>query len=200
MPKLFQNNHIFKHDWNKVALGCWCKYPNPLSPHVEEVEILSREVDPITGILHTKRLITCKTNFPSFLTKWFNADLCYIYEESEVNPKTKTMQLRAKNLTLANILEVTETCTYTVNPENNNWTTFTQQAEFNGCDFLSNYIKTSIEQLSLDRFKQNAHKGLEVMDLVCERIRIESGNVTKPIGLPTLLQNTTTSRQPISKI
>ena len=42
--------------------------------------------------------------------------VCYIREVSEVDPVTKTMTLRSKNLTYQNLLCVEETCVYTQDP------------------------------------------------------------------------------------
>ena len=41
------------HEWSKVTMGVWQKYPNPSSTHVTCVDTIDRSVDPLTGIIRT---------------------------------------------------------------------------------------------------------------------------------------------------
>lgn len=47
--RLFQATHRFDHPWNQVTLANWRKYPNSMSPHILNVDVLERSVDPATG-------------------------------------------------------------------------------------------------------------------------------------------------------
>lgn len=84
-----------------------------MAAHVIHVDYLSRSVDSKTGILHTERLLTCRQSVPQFITQLMGApNDAYVYEVSEVDPKTQTLTLRTKNITLAQFMTVEETCTY----------------------------------------------------------------------------------------
>lgn len=41
------------HEWTKVSIGVWQKYPNPSAAHVTCVDTIDRTVDPETGIIRT---------------------------------------------------------------------------------------------------------------------------------------------------
>lgn len=45
----------------------------------------------------------------------------FVYEESIVNPKEKTMIVRSKNMSFADYLQVEEICTYKQDAGNNEW-------------------------------------------------------------------------------
>ena len=82
--KVFSNECTFDYSWEEVSTANWRKYCpwNEKSTHVIAVDIVSRQVDPATGIvclhpltffsiailtpyqLRTERLITCKQSAP----------------------------------------------------------------------------------------------------------------------------------------
>lgn len=43
----------YRHEWTKVVIGVWQKYPNPSAAHVTCVDTIDRSVDPETGIIRT---------------------------------------------------------------------------------------------------------------------------------------------------
>lgn len=47
----------------------WHKYPNPYCTHVQTVDVLSRTVDPETGIVRTERVLGCKQKTPAWIVK-----------------------------------------------------------------------------------------------------------------------------------
>jgi len=63
MPSEATVNHIFKHPWSDISYAVWRKYPNPLRPDVLSVDFLDRQLDPETGVLRTRRLVTVKGFF-----------------------------------------------------------------------------------------------------------------------------------------
>ncbi len=42
MVQWLTREHTYTHPWERVTLAFWRKYPNPLSPHVKEIDILNR--------------------------------------------------------------------------------------------------------------------------------------------------------------
>ncbi|KAJ3077105.1 hypothetical protein HDU98_008540 [Podochytrium sp. JEL0797] len=112
--KLFEQTQTLNYSWDVVTTANWMKYPNPISTHVLSVDILSREVDPETGVLRTERLLCCKQGGPAFLrtigipipeVAWFR-------EVSHLDPRTKEYTATTVNLTMRNIMVVKETCVY----------------------------------------------------------------------------------------
>ncbi|KAJ3028204.1 UNVERIFIED_CONTAM: hypothetical protein HDU68_002232 [Siphonaria sp. JEL0065] len=112
--KLFEQTQTISYPWDIVTTANWMKYPNEISTHVISLDILSREVDPVTGVLRTERLLCCKQSSPKFLrtigipipeVAWFR-------EVSYLDPKTRTYTATSVNLTMRNIMVVKETCVY----------------------------------------------------------------------------------------
>ncbi|KAG1520606.1 hypothetical protein G6F52_007511 [Rhizopus delemar] len=98
MVKFYQHAFNYDYQWQNVTLAFWLRYPNPFASHVLSVDVLDRYVDE-NGILKTTRLVLKKGKTP----KWFPKNIlksseAFVIEESEVDPKNKTMITRTKNL------------------------------------------------------------------------------------------------------
>lgn len=104
-----------------MSAANWQKYPNEKASHVTNVDYLWRRLDPVTGCLHTGRLITCKQAGPAWATRFLSGrddGAALAYEESVVDPAGRTFRVTSKNLTLANLISVEETCEYIPSPDN----------------------------------------------------------------------------------
>ncbi|OAK99724.1 MSF1-domain-containing protein [Phaeosphaeriaceae sp. SRC1lsM3a] len=175
--KYFQQTVDFDYSWEEVSTSNWRKYGpwNEKTPHVIAVDTLSRTVDPVTGILRSERLITCRQSTP----KWINTilggqDTSMVYETSYVDPVAKKLTLCSMNMTWADLLNVRETCTYqpsTSSTSSAPRTTFSQRAEITALCGGWQKIRNSIEQFTVERFQQNAAKGKEGFEMVLEKAR-----------------------------
>lgn len=183
--KLFESLHIFNYSWEHVTAANWQKYPNELSTHVVSVDILNREVDPVTNVLRTERLIACKQPIPGWLRAIVGGDdYSYVREISEVNLATKTLVMKSSNMTMSHLLLVNETVTYKPDPEVPGRTKFEQEAEITA--FLSwSSICNRIEEWSVERFGQNAKigkKGFEsVLNTLAQKLE-QSEVLVKDVG------------------
>ncbi|PVI07759.1 MSF1-domain-containing protein [Periconia macrospinosa] len=168
--KIFQQSTNFDYSWEEVSTSNWRKYGpwNEKTPHVIAVDTLSRTVDPETGILRTERLITCKQNAPKLVTSIFGSnDTSLVYETSYVDPKAKRVTLCSMNMTWSDLLSVRETCVYEPSASSPaTKTSFQQRAEITALCGGWQKIKNSIEQVSVERFQQNAAKGREGFEMV----------------------------------
>ncbi|KAI8369931.1 MSF1-domain-containing protein [Blakeslea trispora] len=167
--KWFKSTHDFKYEWSLVSAAQWQKYPNESCPHVAHVDVVSRTVDPETGVLTTERLITVDQNIPMIIKKILGGgSRQYVRETSVIDPKEKTLTMHSVNLTLSNILSVEETIVYKEHPEDSSKTQFTQQAAISAGSLVSTWSNT-LEDFSLKRFQQNAAVGRAGFTKVLER-------------------------------
>lgn len=148
-----------------------------MAPHVTNVDYLSRKIDPVTGNLHTERLLSCKQNVPEFLLKLIGSGgqgTSIVYERSVVDLKNRRLVLKSTNLTYSHLMVVEETCIYEPSfaevKDNENisrfdWTKFTQSASIRSFSAW-NYIRESMEDFSINRFQANASKGRAALENV----------------------------------
>lgn len=172
--KFFSSECHFDHPWGTLTAANWKKYPNEISTHVVAVDVLRREIDSITGVLTTERLITCRQNIPSWIFALIGGkNVSYVREVSEVDLRQKTLTMRSVNLTMSNILRVQETVRYTPDAENPEARTqFSQEATFQAFATIQR-LCNKIEDWSLERFRQNAVLGRAGFETVLQKFNLE---------------------------
>ncbi|KAK5163712.1 Phospholipid metabolism protein [Saxophila tyrrhenica] len=165
--KFFSCTHQFDYSWEEVSTANWRKYGpwNNKSEHVIGVDTLSRTIDPNTNILRTERLITCKQTAPQWVRSFLGSqDTSLVYEVSYVDPAAKRVTMCSQNMTWSDLLSVQETVVYT--PAKGGRTTFEQQAKVIALCGGWQKIKNTIEDITVERFKQNAARGREGFERV----------------------------------
>lgn len=173
--KFFESTHEFGYSWEEVSTANWRKYCpwNDKSTHVIAVDTISRSVDQSTGILRTERLITCKQSAPKWLNSILGAqDVSHVYETSYVDPKAKKVTMCSMNMTMSDLISVRETVVYRpsrIAPHSH--TEFNQNAQITAFCGGWQKIKNSIEDFTVERFRQNAIKGREGFEAVLEMSR-----------------------------
>lgn len=172
--KVFSNAVTYNYSWEEVSTANWRKYGpwNNKSEHVIAVDTISRSVDPVTGILRTERLITCKQTAPDWIKAILGSSIdenC-VYEASYVDPATRTVTMVSQNLTWNNLINVQEEVIY--KPMGDNQTQFLQSARVTALCGGWQRIKNSIEDTLVTRFRENAVKGREGFERVLEMSRI----------------------------
>jgi len=171
MPLWEVLSHTFKHPWAEVSLASWKKYPCDIRPDVVSVDIVDKEFDEKTGVLRSNRLMITKNQIPTFLSKLIGyKGVVLFWEESIVDPNKKIMVLKGRNLSFNNLIQTQEICTYSVDPQNENWTQFKQEMKVNVflCGFAS-----PMEKYSLQKFIENAEKGRVIMENAITRLKWE---------------------------
>ena len=145
--KTLEISHSFNKPWQWVCRAYLAKYPHPMLSHVESIDTLERYVD------SEGRLITIRVLTSSFLKFGSVAG----FEQSIIDPKTKTIRLSSHNLTHRNFSSSTEVCNYSVVDENTTLYTLSYRIKvaFGLGIFISPLMKT---------IHNNFNKGISVLD------------------------------------
>eukprot|EP01103_Thecamoeba_quadrilineata_P014959 TRINITY_DN458_c0_g1_i2.p1 TRINITY_DN458_c0_g1~~TRINITY_DN458_c0_g1_i2.p1 ORF type:complete len:188 (-),score=23.71 TRINITY_DN458_c0_g1_i2:185-748(-) len=171
MPLSATLYHTFKHPWEEVTLASWRKYPSPSRPDVLAVDLIQKKYDEETGILTGQRIAYNNTQIPSWINKLFRTgNFLLFHEQFSVDQKNKVMVLKGRNLSFTNIISSEETCTYTLDPENQNWTMFKQEMKITAHPFG---VGHKIESYAASTFQENSVKGREIMERAIEKIKRE---------------------------
>ena len=75
--KVWTNEHIFNHSWEKLAQNQWRKYPNPHNQAVLGTDVFERHVS-ADGKLHSHRLITSDWGLAPWVQTLIGANRYYI--------------------------------------------------------------------------------------------------------------------------
>jgi len=167
--RIFSSRHEFAYSWEEVSTCNWRKYCpwNDKSDHVIAVDTLSRTLDPATNILRTERLITCKQAAPKWIKSILGSgDESMVYEVSYVDPKAKKVTMCSQNMTWSDVISVQEKVVYTPSLIGIGKTNFEQSAKIIALCGGWQKIKNTIEEFSVERFRQNAARGREGFERV----------------------------------
>ncbi|KAG8223163.1 hypothetical protein J437_LFUL000329 [Ladona fulva] len=167
--KIWTSEHIFNHPWETVVQAAWRKYPNPMNPAVIGTDVVERNV--VDGVLHTHRLVSSKWGFPRWAQSLIGeANVCYASEHSKVDPNSRQMTLKTRNLTFCSYIAWDETLTYAPHPSDPKKTLLKQEAvvTVQGVP-LTNYM----EDLLTNSISHNAGKGRLAIEWVISKIDSE---------------------------
>ncbi|RMZ80356.1 hypothetical protein DV738_g2810, partial [Chaetothyriales sp. CBS 135597] len=173
--RIFSSSYTFDYSWEEVSTNNWRKYCpwNNKAEHVLAVDTVSRHVDAATGILRTERLITCRQAAPKWVLSLLGGDTTsFVYEVSYVDPVAKKVTMCSTNMTWSNLLQCRETVVYQPSSTDaRGKTDFNQTAKIIALCGGWQKIKTKIEDVSLERFRENAARGREGFEMVLETSR-----------------------------
>ncbi|KAF8936295.1 PRELI-like family-domain-containing protein [Dissophora ornata] len=180
MVKFYQHTSSFEHAWDNVTYAFWLRYPNPFASHVVGCDVIDRQVDPETGVLRTTRLILKQGVLPRWGRHMIKNPDAYIIEESEVDPRTQTMVTRTKNLNHVRVMQVEETQTFTVHPENSKWTQVKTEARI--ISELRWGLTGRVESFGINKFMDNSAKARKGMAHILERLRHNAALAATPVA------------------
>ncbi|KAI4322077.1 hypothetical protein L6164_021800 [Bauhinia variegata] len=180
MVKVYTQEHIYKHPWERVTSASWRKFVDPenkrVLSHILQVDTLNHRLDPSARKLYTTRAVTVHCPGPWFIRKLIGQDICHCLESTMVDAQQRSMQLSSRNISLQKFVEVEEKIRYDPHPDNpDTWTICLQETRIYIKPFSAlASIAEKVEQRCADKFMQNSAKGREVMERICKYLETES--------------------------
>ena len=123
--------------------------------------VISRFIDS-EGCLVTKRLHVVYQDAPVYIRAIIGDVVSYAGEESIINPKTKTMTMRTKNISLSCVASCDELCVYTQAANDHSKTDYRKCIHVQG--WLYGFLNSQIENWCVDIDKKNRGNGINVMN------------------------------------
>ncbi|KAG9473476.1 hypothetical protein GDO78_013590, partial [Eleutherodactylus coqui] len=115
------------------------------------------------GSLHVVER-SCKLNVdaPRLLKKIAGVEYVYFIQKNTLNWKDRTLLIDAHNETFSTRVLVNETCSYTVHPDNEEWTCFEQSASLDIKSFFG--FESTVEKIAMKQYTANIKRGKEVIE------------------------------------
>ncbi|NXK47033.1 S14L5 protein, partial [Chauna torquata] len=153
---------VYKYPFELVMAAYEKRFPTcPEIPVFLGSEILheSRSDD---GAIHIIER-SCKLNVDApRLLKKARVEYVFFIQKNTVNWKERTLLIEAHNETFANRVVVLETCSYSVHPENEEWTCFEQSASLDIKSFFG--FESTVEKIAMKQYTSNIKRGKEVIE------------------------------------
>jgi len=120
--------------------------------------------------LVSNRIISCYTALPTWLNRVGVSNHAYAIETSIVNPATRTMIVKSRNLTGSSLMVMEETCVYTANQHNPQHTDYRQHARITA---LLPVFAGNFESFTLNSMSKKSKEGLQTIEALCQRLQEE---------------------------
>ncbi|XP_036135752.1 SEC14-like protein 5 [Molossus molossus] len=154
---------IYKYPFELVMAAYEKRFPTcPQIPVFLGSEVLceSRSAD---GAVHVvERSCRLRVEAPRLLRKIAGVEHVVFVQRNVLNWKERTLHIEAHNETFASRVVVRENCSYTVHPENEEWTCFEQSASLDIRSFFG--FESALEKIAMKQYTANVKRGKEVIE------------------------------------
>ncbi|XP_051692264.2 SEC14-like protein 5 isoform X3 [Oryctolagus cuniculus] len=174
---------VYKYPFELVMAAYEKRFPTcPQIPVFLGSEVL-RESHSVDGAVHVvERSCRLRVDAPRLLRK-----------RNVLNWRERSLLIEAHNETFASRVVVQENCSYTVHPENEDWTCFEQCASLDIRSFFG--FENALEKLAMKQYTANVTRGKEVIEHYLHEL-IAQGTSHIPRWTPALVCEPDTPSQP----
>ncbi|CAK7303559.1 SEC14-like protein 5 isoform X1 [Vulpes vulpes] len=154
---------IYKYPFELVMAAYEKRFPTcPQIPVFLGSEVL-RESRSADGAVHVvERSCRLRVEAPRLLRKIAGVEHVVFVQRNVLNWRERTLLIEAHNETFASRVMVNENCSYTVHPENEEWTCFEQSASLDIRSFFG--FESALEKLAMKQYTANVKRGKEVIE------------------------------------
>ncbi|KAK8401215.1 hypothetical protein O3P69_002767 [Scylla paramamosain] len=99
---------------------------------------------------------------PYLLKKIMGVEFIHFIQTNTLDRRNRTLKIDAYNESFSSRVVIKEHCTYSVHPENSEWTCFEQTASLDIKSFFG--FESTVEKIAMKQYSQNISKGKEIIE------------------------------------
>ncbi|XP_028311765.1 SEC14-like protein 1 isoform X2 [Gouania willdenowi] len=173
---------VYKHPFELMMAAYARRFPKcPLIPVFVDSEIISQSESEDGSVLLTERSCKIDIEAPRLLKRMAGVDYLYFIQKNTLNRRERSLQIEVHNETFSNRVIVNEHCSYTVHPENEDWTCFEQTASLDIKSFFG--FESTAEKLAMKQYASSIKKGKEIIEYYVKELAKE-GVTSIPRWMP----------------
>ncbi|XP_023670771.1 SEC14-like protein 5 isoform X1 [Paramormyrops kingsleyae] len=154
---------VYKHSFEMVMAAYEKRFPTcPQIPVFVSSEVLSEAISNDSSLHVIERSCKLNVDAPRLLKKIAGVEYVYFIQKNTLNWKDRTLLIEAHNETFASRVTVLEKCSYSVHPENEEWTCFEQSASLDIKSFFG--FENTVEKIAMKQYTANIKRGKEVIE------------------------------------
>ncbi|XP_011885801.1 PREDICTED: SEC14-like protein 5 isoform X2 [Cercocebus atys] len=154
---------VYKYPFELVMAAYEKRFPTcPQIPVFLGSEVLRESRSPDGAVHVVERSCRLRVDAPRLLRKIAGVEHVVFVQTNVLNWKERTLLIEAHNETFANRVVVNEHCSYTVHPENEDWTCFEQSASLDIRSFFG--FENALEKIAMKQYTANVKRGKEVIE------------------------------------
>ncbi|XP_008303806.1 SEC14-like protein 1 [Stegastes partitus] len=154
---------IYKRPFELVMAAYVRRFPKcGLIPVFVDSEIINQSQSEDGSVVVTERRCTIDIEAPRLLKRIAGVDYLYFKQKNTLNRSNRTLHIQVHNETFSNRVNVRESCSYTVHPENEDWTCFEQSASLDIKSFFG--FESTAEKIAVKQYASSIQKGKEIIE------------------------------------
>lgn len=163
---------IYKHPFELIMAAYVRRFPKcHLIPVFVDCEIINQSQSEDGSVVVTERRCTIDIEAPRLLKRIAGVDYLYFIQKNTLNRQNRTLHIEVHNETFSNRVVVHESCSYTVHPENEDWTCFEQTASLDIKSFFG--FESTAEKIAMKQYGSSIKKGKEIIEYYLRELEEE---------------------------
>ncbi|MPC32077.1 SEC14-like protein 1 [Portunus trituberculatus] len=131
-------------------------------PIMAGTDILKETTSKDGAVNQTSRRCRLHVEAPYLLKKIMGVEFIHFIQTNTLDRRNRTLKIDAYNESFSSRVVIKEHCTYSVHPENSEWTCFEQTASLDIKSFFG--FESTVEKIAMKQYSQNISKGKEIIE------------------------------------
>ncbi|XP_041719540.1 SEC14-like protein 1 isoform X1 [Coregonus clupeaformis] len=163
---------VYKHPFELIMAAYVRRFPNcPLIPIFVDSEVVKEEHSDDGATVFTERRCKVEADAPRLFKRMAGVDYLYFIHKNTLDRRERALHIEVVNETFSNRVIVHEICSYTVHPENEEWTCFEQTASLDIKSFFG--FENAAEKLAMKQYANSIKKGKEIIEYYLKELEDE---------------------------
>ncbi|KAL6477109.1 hypothetical protein MHYP_G00156080 [Metynnis hypsauchen] len=163
---------VYKFPFELIMAAYQRRFPtSPLIPIFVHSDIIyeSKSEDGATQVI--ERRCTLDVDAPRLLKRIAGVEYLYFVQKNTLDWRQRTLHIEAYNESFSSRVVVREHCSYTVHPENEDWTCFEQSASMDMKSFFG--FESTAEKIAMRQYAASIKKGKEIIEYYLRELEAE---------------------------
>ncbi|MCJ8739421.1 hypothetical protein PDJAM_G00046920 [Pangasius djambal] len=163
---------VYKYPFELIMAAYERRFPScPLIPIFVHSDIIS-ESQSEDGATHViERRCTLDVEAPRLLKRIAGVDYLYFVQKNTLDRRQRSLHIETYNESFSTRVIVKEHCSYTVHPENEDWTCFEQSASMDMKSFFG--FESTAEKIAMRQYASSISKGKEIIEYYLRELETE---------------------------
>uniref|UniRef100_A0A3B1IUD5 SEC14-like protein 1 n=1 Tax=Astyanax mexicanus TaxID=7994 RepID=A0A3B1IUD5_ASTMX len=186
---------VYKYPFELIIAAYQRRFPtSPLIPIFVHSDVIS-ESSSEDGATHViERRCTLDVDAPRLLKRIAGVEYLYFVQKNTLDRQQRTLHIEAYNESFSSRVMVREHCSYTVHPENEDWTCFEQSASMDMKSFFG--FESTAEKIAMRQYAASIKKGKEIVEYYLRELE-EEGITFIPCWIPPSTSTKPSSARPV---
>uniref|UniRef100_A0A0P4WF13 CRAL-TRIO domain-containing protein n=2 Tax=Scylla olivacea TaxID=85551 RepID=A0A0P4WF13_SCYOL len=154
---------VYKYPFELVMEAYVRRFPKcDMIPIMAGTDILKETTSKDGAVNQISRRCRLHVEAPYLLKKIMGVEFIHFIQTNTLDRRNRTLKIDAYNESFSSRVVIKEHCTYSVHPENSEWTCFEQTASLDIKSFFG--FESTVEKIAMKQYSQNISKGKEIIE------------------------------------